>query len=70
MLSLKHVKKSFSEPNGQRLHILDIDAYELGAGEQAALVGRSGCGKTTLLHIIAGISRPDSGTCSLPGLDR
>ena len=26
------------------------------------LVGRSGCGKTTLLHVIAGISRPDSGT--------
>jgi putative ABC transport system ATP-binding protein len=69
MLSLKHVKKSYSEPNGQRLHILDIDAYDLDAGEQAVLVGRSGCGKTTLLHIIAGISRPDSGHVLINGLD-
>jgi putative ABC transport system ATP-binding protein len=33
------------------------------------LVGRSGCGKTTLLHVIAGIRRADSGSIRLDGID-
>ena len=32
-------------------------------------MGRSGCGKTTLLHVIAGISRPDSGAVRIDGCD-
>lgn len=69
MLKLADVKKSYAEPDGRRLHILDIGQYHLDEGEQAALIGRSGCGKTTLLHVIAGISRPDSGQVTLDGLD-
>jgi len=61
MLELRDVKKSFTEPDGGELPILDIEEFRLEAGEQMALVGRSGCGKTTLLYVIAGISRPDSG---------
>ena len=61
MLELRDVKKSFTEPDGGELPILDIEEFHLGAGEQMALIGRSGCGKTTLLYVIAGISRPDSG---------
>jgi len=61
MLHLMDIKKSFSQPDGSELPILDIPAYSVAAGEQTVLVGQSGCGKTTLLHIIAGISRPDSG---------
>ena len=61
MLDLLEVKKSFAQPDGTRLPILDIPEFHVNAGEQMVLVGRSGCGKTTLLHVIAGISRPDSG---------
>ncbi|HBO45556.1 MAG TPA: ABC transporter ATP-binding protein [Planctomycetaceae bacterium] len=61
MLELKNVKKSFTEPDGGELPILDIEDFRLDAGEQMALVGRSGCGKSTLLYVISGISRPDSG---------
>ena len=61
MLDLLEVKKSFAQPDGSRLPILDIPEFHVDAGEQMVLVGRSGCGKTTLLHVIAGISRPDSG---------
>ncbi len=67
MLLLKDVKKSFVEPDGGRLPILNIDHFHLAAGEQMVLVGKSGCGKTTLLHVIAGISRPDSGMVSVNG---
>ena len=61
MLWLKDIKKSFTEPDGGCLPILDIAEFHVAPGEQMILVGRSGCGKTTLLHVIAGISRPDSG---------
>ena len=61
MLDLMEVKKSFAQPDGTGLPILDIPEFHVDAGEQMVLVGRSGCGKTTLLHVIAGISRPDSG---------
>lgn len=69
MLQLTNVKKSFVEPDGGKLPILDIPDFRVAAGEQIALVGRSGCGKTTLLHIIAGITRPDSGVVQVNGLD-
>jgi len=69
MLLLRKVKKSFVEPGGEVLPILDVEQFELAADEQAVLVGRSGSGKTTLLHIIAGISRPDSGLVQIDGTD-
>jgi putative ABC transport system ATP-binding protein len=71
MLLLENVRKTFVEPNGQLLPILDIPRYAVAEGEQTVLVGRSGGGKTTLLHIIAGITRPDadSGPVILDGID-
>ncbi len=69
MLQLKDVKKSFLQPDGSELRILDIPEFEVAAGQQVVLVGRSGCGKTTLLHVIAGISRPTSGRVRIDGWD-
>lgn len=69
MLRLEGVKKSFEEPGGRRLKILDIPAYSLDEGEQAVLIGRSGGGKTTLLHVIAGIALADEGKIEIDGLD-
>jgi ABC-type lipoprotein export system ATPase subunit len=69
MLQLTSVKKSYLEPDGGRLPILDIPAFEVAGGEQMALVGKSGCGKTTLLHTIAGITRADAGQIRIDGID-
>jgi ABC-type lipoprotein export system ATPase subunit len=66
---MQDVKKSFREPGGDVLPILDIQRFDVAAGEQVVLVGRSGCGKTTLLHIIAGITRADQGLVEVDGLD-
>ena len=69
MLLLKGLKKSFVEPDGSRLPILDVAEFRVAPGEQMVIVGRSGCGKTTLLHIIAGITRPDQGSVQVAGRD-
>ncbi len=69
ILSLRDVRKSFVEPGGNRLPILNIASFDVAAGEQMVLIGRSGSGKTTLLHVIAGISRPDSGVVQIDGTD-
>jgi len=61
MLKLREVVKNYAQPDGGVLHVLDIEQFDVAEGEQIAMMGRSGCGKTTLLHCIAGISRPDSG---------
>jgi len=69
LLELVELRKSYVEPDGKRLPILDIDRFTVDGGEQMVLVGRSGCGKTTLLHVIAGIRTADSGQVAFDGVD-
>jgi ABC-type lipoprotein export system ATPase subunit len=69
MLHVSNIKKSFVEPSGRKLLILDVERFSVAAGEQMVLLGPSGCGKTTLLHAIAGITRVDEGTIELDGVD-
>lgn len=69
MLLLENVTKSYLEPNGEVLPILDIESFAVAPAEQVVLVGRSGSGKSTLLNIIAGILRADGGTVQVSGQD-
>jgi putative ABC transport system ATP-binding protein len=68
-LLLENIRKSYAQPGGDRLPVLGIERYALVQGEQAALLGSSGGGKTTLLNIIAGILTPDSGRVMVDGRD-
>jgi len=61
MLAVADLKKSFVAPDGERVDIVDVPAFTLAAGEQAALRGESGSGKTTFLHLVAGILAADGG---------
>jgi putative ABC transport system ATP-binding protein len=58
---LVELKKRYVAPDGSVVPVIDVPSFDLGDGEQVALVGSSGSGKTTLLHLIAGILAPDSG---------
>nr|WP_220498058.1 ABC transporter ATP-binding protein [Rhodopirellula sp. JC639] len=49
--------------------VLDIPELTIDAGEQMALIGQSGGGKTTLLHLIAGLLTPDSGSVRVAGIE-
>ena len=69
MLEIRNLIKTFPQPGGGRLTVLDVPALRLTKGEQVALIGRSGGGKTTLLHVIAGITAADSGEVIVDGID-
>ncbi|MBC8108495.1 MAG: ABC transporter ATP-binding protein [Anaerolineae bacterium] len=60
-MTLQNVRKDYVAPDRSVLTVLDITEFTLGDGEQVALVGTSGSGKTTFLHVIAGIIAPDEG---------
>ena len=65
LLTLSSLKKSFVAPDGGRKTIVDVPEFSLAAGQQLALRGESGSGKTTFLHLIAGILAADSGSIRL-----
>jgi putative ABC transport system ATP-binding protein len=69
MLALEHVRKSYTEPTGEPLPILDVERLTIDRGEQVVLRGRSGCGKTTLLNCIAGLTTVDAGRIEIDGHD-
>ncbi|MDZ4849363.1 MAG: ABC transporter ATP-binding protein [Pirellulaceae bacterium] len=69
MLTIEGLRKSFPDPSGGRLEILDIPKFEMSAGDQMVLRGESGSGKTTLLHIISGISQADSGRIAIDSIE-
>lgn len=69
MLVIADLIKSFPQPGGGELRVLDIANFRLSKGEQVALIGQSGGGKTTLLHLIAGLLVPDSGSIRINGTE-
>jgi ABC-type lipoprotein export system ATPase subunit len=69
MLAIRTLAKSYPSPEGGRARIIDVPSLQLSAGEQLALKGESGSGKTTFLHLIAGILTPDEGSITIDGVD-
>lgn len=62
MIRLEHVSKSWPRPGGGRRWILRDLTMTIPRGRNLALLGRNGVGKSTLLQLIAGTIRADSGT--------
>ena len=60
-LSVRDLFKSY-ENSGATIDVLKGVNIDLNAGETLAIVGASGIGKSTLLHILGALDRPDSGT--------
>ena len=47
----------------------DFPDINLDSGENLLIIGNSGIGKTTLLHLLAGILKPESGSINISGTD-
>ncbi len=64
-LIVEGLKKSYGN-----LRVLDGVTFSVEKGEFVCLIGESGCGKTTILKIIAGLERPDEGRVEFKGVER
>lgn len=69
-LNIKDLVKTFDLPaGGGSLTVLDVPSFEIADGEQVVMIGESGGGKTTLLHLIAGLLAADSGSINVNGTE-
>lgn len=64
MISALHINKSFGT-----LQVLKDICFKAETAEVVSIVGASGAGKSTLLQILGSLSRPDSGTVEIDGVD-
>lgn len=66
-VEVREASKTFVGGDGRPLQVLDGVDLEVKKGESVAIVGQSGVGKSTLLHLIGGLDRPTSGEIRLGG---
>jgi lipoprotein-releasing system ATP-binding protein len=67
-VSVAGLNKSY-QTGTQQLHVLRDVAIEVAAGEMVAIVGASGVGKSTLLHVLGGLDRADDGSIRVNGTE-
>src|SRR5580698_3576978 len=67
LLEIADLQKSFVAPDGTRHRVVNVKQFSLEEKSELALSGESGSGKTTFLHLIAGILKADSGTVTIAG---
>lgn len=63
LITLENISKNYDEKQ-----ILKSISLKAADGQTLAVVGESGCGKTTLLRIIAGLEKSDTGTIEIDGI--
>ena len=61
MLKITNLQKSFQDNLGHSVEVFKNFNLEISGGEFLAIFGPNGCGKTTLLNLIAGIDKADDG---------
>ena len=68
LFTLRGISKEFVSQNGMAVAALQNVNMDIEEGQFLCLVGRSGCGKTTLLRILAGLERQSSGQAVFDGV--
>ena len=69
MLEICDIHKIYSKGTAQETVVLQGASFSFQDGVFYAIIGKSGCGKTTLLHILGGLDVPDQGKVLLDGVD-
>jgi sulfonate transport system ATP-binding protein len=66
-LSMLEVSKAFVSARGETVHALEDVTFDVAPGEFLCLLGPTGSGKSTVLNLLAGLERPDSGEILMDG---
>lgn len=69
IMRVEHITKKFPVADGRILTACDDITFDVRRGETVAIVGESGCGKTTLLKTIMNMQPPTSGRITFRGMD-
>jgi NitT/TauT family transport system ATP-binding protein len=70
VIRFKHVSKTFRRPDGRgEFTAVDKLSFEIGKGEIVAVLGKTGCGKSTMFNIVAGLIEPSGGEATVVGHD-
>jgi len=70
VIRFKDVSKTFQRPDGRGEFIaVDKLSFEIGKGEIVAVLGKTGCGKSTMFNIVAGLIEPSGGEATVVGHD-
>jgi nitrate/nitrite transport system ATP-binding protein len=64
---IENLVKSYPQPDGSNTVILDGINLTISPEEYISVIGHSGCGKSTMLKILAGLDRPTSGLVTIEG---
>ena len=67
-LAIKDVSHRYEAVNGEGVHALNQVSLTVLDGEFLAIVGASGCGKSTMLNIMSGMLKPTEGSVLLDGM--
>jgi len=68
VIEARGLMKNFGTSDG-RVDVLRGIDLDIGRGERVGVVGTSGAGKTTLMHVLGGLDRPTGGTVRFDGTD-
>ena len=63
------VSKSFTRPDGEPFEAVRNLSFSIARGELVAILGKTGCGKSTTFNLIAGLLRPSQGRVLVDGHD-
>ena len=70
VIRFKDVSKTFRRPDGRGDFIaVDKLSFEIAKGEIVAVLGKTGCGKSTMFNIVAGLTATSSGEATVVGHD-
>ena len=70
LIQFKDVTKEFFRPDGKGTFVaVDRLSFEIATGEIVAVLGKTGCGKSTMLNLLAGLIEPTSGRVDVTGHD-
>jgi lipoprotein-releasing system ATP-binding protein len=69
LLEARALRKSYLGGDGRPIDVLVDCELSVSRGEFVAVTGASGTGKSTLLHLVGALDRPNAGTVALDGVD-
>jgi len=69
ILRVRDLSLHYAAAGGRKVRAVDGVSFEVGRGETLALVGESGCGKTTTGRLLVRLARPDAGSIAFDGAE-